>query len=140
MTGKFEEIYDIPNPWNSLGTDNYDRFAGKEQATNWFYVFLVVFGVMQVSIYRVITTTPGSIPQTQEWEMVSEVSGDHGTSDSRARSDFIVRPPSVIDSDSKPRVGAPVIGKPSTTEGIIESKNNNFKSARGSSARNDVEG
>ena len=95
---------------------------------------------MQVSIYRVITTEPGSIPATKEWQMVSEASGEHGISDSRTRSEFIVRPPSVIDSDSKPRVGAPVIGKPSTTEGIVEAKNNNFKSARGSSAARDVEG
>jgi len=64
----------LPNPWNDLDDDTYDKYAGKNEAEVQFVVFCVVFANMLASVTRVIITSPGGIPDEREWDMVSEVS------------------------------------------------------------------
>jgi hypothetical protein len=132
LNGTFEEDLGIPNPWNDLDSEDYDKFAGKRSAEFQFMVFCGVFTVMITSVTRTIITPAGSIPDEKEWDMVSEVSeGEFGGPDGPGKkAEPIIRPPSNIDSDMKPQVGRPVIGAPLTTEGIQEGQMNNARSAR----------
>jgi len=74
LNGSFEETLDLPNPWNDLDGDDYDKYAGKGSAEIEFIVFCVIFVNLLASVTRTIITCPGGIPDEREWDMVSEVS------------------------------------------------------------------
>lgn len=127
LNGSFEETLNIPNPWNDLDDDEYDKYAGKANAEILFIVFVVIFINMLASVTRTIITSPGTIPDEREWDMVSEVSRD----DIDPAELGSARGPTIEPEERKtPTVGRPVIGKPLNNEGIQEAKANNTRSAR----------
>ena len=73
--GDFKEVIGIDSPWKS----QTERDNAKASGITYGIIFCCIALLEFVSITRVILTSPGTIPEEREWDMVSE-SGT-GTSD-----------------------------------------------------------
>lgn len=65
MAGNFDTLMGIPNLWK----DSVEREAAYKKATVLLGVFSFLALMLGLSIVQTIRTSPGSIPEDNEWDM-----------------------------------------------------------------------
>ena len=75
ISGDFEQLLSIPNPWTNPNERSKDRIKGIV-----LLCFFLTFSLILItSITKTIRTSPGSIPEDKEWDVMSDSNAESGS-------------------------------------------------------------